>query len=54
MMGDPIFWLIWYCCGGLYTVALTATWESKVNHANAAVMWPLFWIVVAVAYWRRR
>lgn len=53
-MGEPIFWLIWYCCCGLYTVALTATWKSRVSNTKAAIFWPLFWIVVAVSYWRSR
>ena len=52
-MDEPVLWFIWYCCSGLYTVALTATWEKKVSHVKAAVLWPLFWIVVAAGYWRR-
>ncbi len=52
-MNDPIPWLIWYGCVGLYTVAYTVQSQSKINHFRAAILWPMFWLVVAFSNRRK-
>lgn len=52
-MDEPIFWLIWYCCAGLYTVAMITAWGRKIEYVRAAVLWPVFWLVVVYQHWRK-
>jgi hypothetical protein len=46
-MADPFLWFCWYLCCCAYTLALTASWTTKIKHMRAAALWPVFWLAVA-------